>query len=327
MTEPDCDLGEPLDVPAMEWTYVPVDGTQCAFDGTAGFFVNPSATSDELLIVLEGGGACFNEGDCQSSMLYGFDPIDAMGPIEYDGLFDRSSASNPFSQYSYVYVPYCTGDFHSGANASSYGARHVGYTNMQAFLTRIVPTFCDASHVMLTGFSAGGFGATFNYAQVHDAFGSATPVDLIDDSGPYMPPPWMPIEMQADIDDNWGFRANMPPDCTECEGGWHALYPYLSARYPNDRISLVSALFDFSIQERFAPYTPLDTLESFEPAINALADEVLVPLPNVRVYYIYDNGHVYLPGALDDLVVSGVSLEQFVRSQIDDDPGWSNVRP
>jgi hypothetical protein len=324
---PDCDAGPPVDAPPDEWTWVEVEGTSCALAGTAGFAINPTNASSNVLVALEGGGACFSQSDCESSRLNGIDAFDLLSNLPELRLFDRGIASNPFADYSFFFVPYCTGDFHSGDNVTDWGASHVGFANMRSFLDRIVPTFCDAEHVVLTGFSAGGFGATFNYAQVHEAFGS-TAVDLVDDSGPYMAPPWMPSDMQADFDAAWGFRANMPADCTDCASRWDALYPYVAQRWPDDRMSLVSARYDYSIQERFAPYTPLATLEDFAIAIDALADEVLAPLPNVRVFYIEDNGHVYLPSTpLDELVVNGTSLEAFLRAQLDDDPGWSNVRP
>src|ERR1700683_4943900 len=84
------------------------------------------------------------------------------------GFFDRTAAANPFKDYSYVYVPYCTGDNFAGANVVQYGgmtAMHVGFRNVSAFLSRIVPTFPAATHVVLAGSSAGGFGAIFNWGQ------------------------------------------------------------------------------------------------------------------------------------------------------------------
>jgi hypothetical protein len=324
---PDCDAGPPVDAPDDTWTWVEVEGTACAFQGTAGFAIHPTRRSANLLIALEGGGACFSPQDCQASRLDGIDSAGVLNNLVQSRLFDRTQPSNPFADYDFVFVPYCTGDFHSGDNVTDTGVRFVGHSNMQAFLDRIVPTFCGAEQVVLTGFSAGGFGSTFNYPQVHEAFGS-TPVDLIDDSGPYMHPPWMPSDMQAMFDGEWGFRANMPADCTDCATRWDALYTYASERWPNDRMSLISARYDFSIQGRFAPYTPMATLDDFAMAIDALADDVFAPLPNVHVFYIEENGHVYLPSTpLDQLVVSGTSLEEFLRLQIDDDAAWTDVRP
>lgn len=324
---PDCTSGEPIDAAPETWTWIPFPDTHCALDGNAGIAINPAARGNKLLIALEGGGACFTESDCQSSRLNGIDDAAVLGMLAAPGPFDRSLASNPFAEYSYVFVPYCTGDFHSGDNVTDWGAQHVGYANMGAFLERVVPTFCDTEQVVLTGFSAGGFGASFNYTRVHEAFGSVA-VDLIDDSGPYMTPAWMPSDVQALFDASWGFRANMPADCDGCATGWDALYTYAATRWPEDRISIISSRYDPSIQDRFSPYTPLATLDDFAVAIDALADEVFVPLPNAHVFLIDIPGHVWLPsGPLDGLVVSGVSLEQFVRAQIEDDPAWADVRP
>src|SRR6478752_8591829 len=45
------------------WQYVPVDGAQCMNGTPTGIGVN-LGTSGDLVIYLEGGGACFNDGTC-----------------------------------------------------------------------------------------------------------------------------------------------------------------------------------------------------------------------------------------------------------------------
>ena len=137
----------------------------------------------------------------------------------------------------------------------------------------------------------------------------------------------MPSDMQQELDSSWGFRANMPASCAACQTTWHDLYTYAAAQWPTDRQALISSVRDPSIQGRFAPYTPLSTLDDFELAINALADDVLVPLPSFRVFYVATQGHVFLNGPLNETITSGVSLADFLQQLIDDDAGWSNVRP
>src|SRR5689334_18496513 len=61
----------------------------------------------------------------------------------------------------------------------------VGYTNIGHYLQRLVPTFSSATQVVLTGTSAGAFGAFLNYHRVAQAF-CPKPTVLIDDSGPVM---------------------------------------------------------------------------------------------------------------------------------------------
>ena len=108
---PDCNSGEPLEVPEESWTYVSFPGTACGYAGEAGIAVNPTSASDDLLIVLDGGGACFNESDCASSFLDGLNEPDVFGHIEWIELFNRTSPSNPFADWSYVFVPSLGGSF------------------------------------------------------------------------------------------------------------------------------------------------------------------------------------------------------------------------
>jgi hypothetical protein len=119
---------------------------------------------------------------------------------------------------SMVYVPYCTGDLHSGYSLANltlpdggvqptyfYGAR-----DMQIFLERLVPTFAQATRVWLLGTSAGGFGTFLNFDRVASAF--AVGVDIVDDSGP-------PLLVNGKTDNSGLFSAwgcPLPTGCMDC---------------------------------------------------------------------------------------------------------------
>src|SRR5262245_51950031 len=47
-----------------KWEYVPVEGTRCLDNSPTGIAVN-LGTSGDLLIYMEGGGACFNTETCK----------------------------------------------------------------------------------------------------------------------------------------------------------------------------------------------------------------------------------------------------------------------
>src|SRR5687768_494846 len=58
--DPDAAVGDPIVAPPLTWTYVEIPGTEC-IDGTpSGFSVNLNPDSPNVVIYLEGGGACFN---------------------------------------------------------------------------------------------------------------------------------------------------------------------------------------------------------------------------------------------------------------------------
>ena len=323
---PACDPATSRPYPAETWTFAPVEGAVCAMGTPTGIGINPGATPGRVLVYFKGGGACFSAMDCSASDLDGFGEAKLAAQTRGNRLFDRASTSNPFRDYSYVFIPYCTGDFHSGDNLSDYGMHHVGHRNVELYLELLADAFCDAEQVVVTGTSAGGFGATFNYAAAHETFGDI-PVDLIDDSGPYMRPAYMPAAIQDLTATNWGWRDNVPSGCADCATSWHALYTHAAATYPDDRISLVSSLRDPSIQGRFGRYGGITSLAEFERGIEDLADAVLAPLPNARVFYTDSMGHVWTTGSLDGVSVGGTTLRTFIEQQVGDDPGWASVRP
>jgi hypothetical protein len=179
-------------------------------------------------------------------------------PAYSPGIFDFTNAANPVKDWSGVYIPYCTGDVHFGTadNVTIPGdgllpaltnQHFVGYRNMQKFIGHLVPTFPNLSQVLLTGASAGGFGAGLNYGMVQDSFGSV-PVTVLDDSGPPFTTADLPACIQKQWRDLWGFDAALPSDCVECTNedgsGLTDIVKYWHHKYPHARVGLVSTVQD-----------------------------------------------------------------------------------
>ncbi len=174
------------------------------------------------------------------------------------GIFDFTNAANPVKDWSGVYVPYCTGDVHFGTAdnvtipgddvlPALTGQHFVGYLNMQKFIGHLVPTFPNLTQVLLTGASAGGFGAGLNYGMVQDSFGTV-PVTVLDDSGPPFTTADLPACIQKQWRDLWGFDAALPSDCAECTNpdgsGLTDIVKYWHHKYPHARVGLVSTVQD-----------------------------------------------------------------------------------
>jgi hypothetical protein len=284
-------MGEPLDphngtavspAPPQGFNWYAIDGAICRDGSPTGFYVR-FTSSDKLVIYLEGGGACSSPGFCTynpanvaQSLSGGGETVlgSALGvmaarqqPGVYtngalQGIFDTTNAANPFKDWNQIYVPYCTGDVHFGTHrdATVTGVatpqQFVGYLNMQKFMSRIVPTFKDKlSRVILTGASAGSFGAALNFSMVQDAFGSV-PVDAIGDSGPPFSDQYMPACMQKRWRELWGLDAALPPDCTECfqadGGGMIGMADFLMRKHPNAKVALISSMQDEVIRLFFS---------------------------------------------------------------------------
>jgi hypothetical protein len=205
--------GMPLMAPNKMWTWVPFADSKCRSGSPAGISVNFNSASKQLMIYLEGGGACFDSQTCGANP----DSVGSQNPGA-GGVFDRNNTANPVKDWNYVYVPYCTGDVHMGAKddgmvAGVTGTQHfMGRPNLKAFLNRIVPTFESADKVVLTGVSAGGFGASSNAAYVQWAFGKI-PVTMIDDSGPTLSNKYLPTCLTQKYVTTWGLADSILKDC------------------------------------------------------------------------------------------------------------------
>ncbi|HTM19647.1 MAG TPA: pectin acetylesterase-family hydrolase [Kofleriaceae bacterium] len=330
-------IGEP-----GTWTFVPVEGSACMDDSPTGIGIN-LGTTGKLVIYMEGGGACFNNFTC-SGVAHpdGFNGADLDSvATEYGdrGLFNRADPDNPFRDWSYVFLPYCTGDIFAGSNPDGFGGRNqVGYQNVGAWLDVLVPAFSDVTQVVLTGSSAGGFGALYNFDRVQTAFG-ATEVTLLDDSGPPMGDAYLAPCLQTQVRTLWNLDATLPADCVNCVdelgGGLVNSATYLADKYPDRRFGLISSTTDGVIRLFFGwgypdCASPSGNLPAalFTEGLANLRDEVLAGKDNFKVYSIDSGQHVWLLGTTMGATLSaGTSLARWVTDLVDGNDGWDHVIP
>jgi hypothetical protein len=211
---------EPISgAPDKQWMWIEFADTTCRNGSAAGLSVSLNPSSKKVMIYLEGGGACFDSGTCAQNPV----SVGAKMPAG-TGIFDRSNADNPVADWNMVYVPYCTGDVHIGDATDVMvpgvtGAQQfTGRRNLESFLARLVPTFKGADQVLLTGVSAGGFGASANAEFVQNKFGSI-PVTMIDDSGPGISNEFVPSCLAEKYKAYWGIGKTIlalcGSDCTD----------------------------------------------------------------------------------------------------------------
>src|SRR5262245_45647830 len=68
---------QPLAAPHEQWSWISVPGSVCGYGSQAGFVVQPTTRSRELVIYLMGGGGCYSAQTCAQGMaanLSGYGP-------------------------------------------------------------------------------------------------------------------------------------------------------------------------------------------------------------------------------------------------------------
>jgi hypothetical protein len=320
----------PIQAPPQTWTWVDVPGSVCD-DGTpTGFAVNPG-TGGDLLVYFEGGGACWDYTTCFVVNTAAHGPFGAtewatLAPQINVGPFDRAHATNPFRASTYVFVPYCTGDMHGGRNVASYQGptetrmyHHMGRENAEHVLARLVATWPDAPRVVVTGTSAGGFGATFNYDIFRRAFASAK-MALIDDAGPLLEGDGIPAALRSAWYANWRLGDIVTPLCPSCMNDLSGVYAALATRHPQDRLALLSAMNDATVSAYF-----MQTPDQFQASLQTTVHDRFDPTQNARVYLVSGLQHGFLPTSATT-TSAGVLLETWLDAMVND-KAWASVGP
>ena len=149
------------------------------------FFVRKGAVN-KLVVYFQGGGACWDSVNCLYSRTYTEEQIETIEMFNHTiglGIFDTIHPANPFKDWYFVYIPYCTGDIHWGASDTvyldvwdqipdldSWTIKHRGHVNFQVVLKWIQDNFEWPHEIFITGISAGSYGAIGGFPFIKEAF-------------------------------------------------------------------------------------------------------------------------------------------------------------
>ena len=289
--------------PEPALTFVPVAGMSCA-DGS-GTGLGVSRGGSEVLLYLSPGGACWGAVCDASRGPFGAAELSFAETFVLPGsIVDRKLAGNPFSGFTLVVVPYCTGDVHAGDAVQTYGSttwRHRGHRNLDAALAWIEANLPRPTRVVVSGSSAGGFGSLLAYdlvrSQWPEGSSPAVTVGLLDDSGPTFGPsaPKMPA-LTAAWWDAWGLDSTVTPLCPGCKSDLSQIWPVLSGKYPHDLLALLSTTEDATISGFLGGMSGPD----FQSALESLAATIeALPAGNAKTFRTTGTGHAMLlsPGS------------------------------
>ena len=318
--------------PSDNWTRVAPGGdTTCGLHTPYSFFHRDGADPSRLLIYFQGGGACWDWVSCSGT----FDSrVEDDEPARFRGIFDRSNVQNPFKDFAMVFVPYCTGDVHIGDASRKYGddpsARplaHRGYRNVAAVLAWLGGQKRTPKTVVVSGTSAGSYGALFHTPAIARMFPKALIVMLGDSGVPLLND--TPKVLQT-----WGAAGvlarlwNEPPEAV-LQQPLRAAHLQVARSTPSIRMAQVTTdrdsvqlgfyLISGSPRGREVTYALLDDVRRAVPAFRSFvldgADHGLFP---TDAFYRYQVNGAYLKDwvgrlirgeAVDDVRCAGCAVK------------------
>ena len=156
----------------VDWQrHFPGGECQCS-DGSNYSFWSREADTTQIVLYFQGGGGCWEDYSCQfeggtfkTNVGDWDDPSTSSSVYSNNGgIFNFNNEKNPFADWSFVFVPYCTGDIHIGDSITQYSGgevKHFGHINSQAAYAYMKEQFPSASEIFVTGSSAGSFPTPF----------------------------------------------------------------------------------------------------------------------------------------------------------------------
>jgi hypothetical protein len=196
------------DLPSGEWSEIALgEEYKCLYDTPYSFFVRPaSQPTDELMVYFEGGGACWDAFTCGAVGQFAsqYEVNDAESLPMSQGLLDFGNEENPVKDYNTVFVPYCSGDVHSGSSTQTFTlptelatadkteitVEFNGFNNASGVLEWVYGNYTEPEQVFVTGCSAGGYGAIFHSANIMNNYTDTRVVMLADASSGVTPKAW-----------------------------------------------------------------------------------------------------------------------------------------
>lgn len=341
----------PSEPKAGKWYGIPLKGCVSS-DGKevhAGF---RKGNENKLVILLFGGGVSWNEFmAARPNSVYGNPDKISFYACGDGGLVADLAArigihtlskkeSNPFRNWNMLAIPYTTGDFHCGTGDFSYTAldgtkrvlHHHGYTNYRTALREAMNHMGnDPEQILVTGFSAGGFGTALLTDDVMRTFPNCSDVTSYVDSGFMIYPGWpevarnvwkAPKEIAERIHSD-----NITLDCLQALKQDHG-----------DRVKIAfscstrdAALSEYiNYVEKDQLYADKESGVKFQKELKQMCDALQQAIPNIALF-IFDTPDEnaakkaegltkHCIGAADKMVVEGITAAQWLWDAVCGDP-------
>ena len=238
----------PLEEGGRQYEFDSLDGPMC-LRGDIFRAASRPGTNENLLIYLQGGGACWDDF-CLAFQT-------ANEGIPEAGILNRSLDVNPFQEWNVGYVPYCDGSLFCGDidvdedEDGQIDRYHRGLINLSAAFDAIHNDYPSPERIVLTGMSAGGYGIVLSGALARLLW-PGVPIDIIADGGIGLGNP-DDTDFITDILNQWGIVDWIAPICADCFSDGHAIgfTEWLLTQDPTFTYKMISSKEDYIISDVF----------------------------------------------------------------------------
>ena len=301
------------------YTFAPDKEGPICIDGSPFRLSVSVGSSDDLLIYLEGGGACWT-GACNARPeTYGV-PL----PI---GWCDRHQG--PLAGFNLVYVGFCDGSVFAGdsevpdaVNGAPDGIRyHHGAQNLSAALDLAKKRFPNPRRIVLAGSSAGGYGTILGTVLARVQWPDRK-LFVVNDAGlglfnPSDPQTWATIERE------WDLTPRIPASCPDClKGELTQLIGWALEHDPTLRVAGFSFYEDAIISDGFLGMSGPD----FRTLLMAQTGKVHDAYPDrFERFFVDGTTHTAIIGGYYDLKLDGVLLTDWTARMIDARSDWNDL--
>lgn len=240
MKHPELD-GEPE---VGKWYRITPESAKSS-NGTEWHGMLRKGSENKLVVYFFGGGVSITEETSRGGKEFYAEDMTGQDFVATWGIGSGDEA-NPFKNWSFLVIPYASGDFHSGTGEYRYTENgkekvvyHQGYTNYAAFIEEAKQYIGSPDTLLVTGFSAGGFATSLLADDVIDRFPSATNVTVCVDSSLLLYDGWHETAKNL-----W----QSPSEITERLTSNNIVLDSLTALH-NKRGDRVKILFDCSVRD------------------------------------------------------------------------------
>jgi len=305
-------VGPALSEMKAGWTAVSPGGdTACSKGDPFTFFVRPGAT-DKVVIEFSGGGACWSDKTCplaESAAVFTSKvetPAYVGDESKATGLSNHSRDDNPVKDWTHIFIGYCTGDIHAGDNTKKYvdpdskeevTINHKGAPNTRAVLSWVFKNLPAPKKVLVTGCSAGGYGATFWTPHVKRHYAQAKIYHFSDSAAGIVSPSFF-----QEINDAWKpqgvYPTYIPNSDPSVTAKLSSFYLAVSSYYPDLPLTQFNTQFD-GTQALYFNFVTGEKKEAWSKLMYEEIAAIRAGSKNFGAYLAPGNKHCILP--FDDM--------------------------